>query len=197
MPLYGMKRKSETTAYVQKFVTDMNAMGRPHCFRTDNGGEFTSHRYVDYCDSVGILLLRLGRDPSQIHGSGQAATKRGRRECDLALDDGLPCGTSRDSATFSRTSTSPASPTSAPTATVFGWRLPSGLLTVSTAPLPRQTPGGSRRTRCSSRDGRRCRYCLFQHGMMRVVRGTKSDVHSVLCYYLNICLLYTSPSPRD
>ena len=95
-----MKRKPETTAYVQKFVTDMNAMGRPHCFRTDNGGEFTSHRYVDYCDSVGILLLRLGRDPSQIHGSGQAATKRGRRECDLALDKRWPCGTLRDSTTF-------------------------------------------------------------------------------------------------
>ena len=49
-----MKRKPETTAYVQKFVTDMNAMGRPHCFRTDNGGEFISRSCVDYCDSVGI-----------------------------------------------------------------------------------------------------------------------------------------------
>lgn len=54
MPLYGMKRKSETTAYVQKFVTDMNPMGRPHCFCTDKGGEFTSRSYVDYGDSVGI-----------------------------------------------------------------------------------------------------------------------------------------------
>ena len=32
---YGMRRKSETTAYVQKFLADMNGMVRPNCFRTD------------------------------------------------------------------------------------------------------------------------------------------------------------------
>ena len=40
--------------YVQKFIADMNAVGWPHCFRTDNGGEFNSRSYVDYCDSAGI-----------------------------------------------------------------------------------------------------------------------------------------------
>ena len=49
-----MRRKSETTAYVQKFPTDMNGMGRPNCFRTDNGEEFISRDYVDHCDSVRI-----------------------------------------------------------------------------------------------------------------------------------------------
>ena len=29
-------------------------MGHPHCFHTDNGGDFTGRSYVDYRDSVGI-----------------------------------------------------------------------------------------------------------------------------------------------
>ena len=51
---YGMRRKSETTTYVQKFFADINAMGRPRCFRTDNGGEFTGRSFVQFCDSAGI-----------------------------------------------------------------------------------------------------------------------------------------------
>ena len=51
---YGMRRKSETIAYVQKFLADMDGMGRPSCFLTDDGGEFISRDYVDYCDSAGI-----------------------------------------------------------------------------------------------------------------------------------------------
>ena len=34
---YGMRKKSEITTYVRKFVADMNNMRRPHCFRADNG----------------------------------------------------------------------------------------------------------------------------------------------------------------
>ena len=49
-----MRRKSETSAYVQKFLADINGMGRPKCFRTDNGEEFISRDYVDYCDSARI-----------------------------------------------------------------------------------------------------------------------------------------------
>ena len=51
---YGMNWKLETTAYVQKFIADQNAMGRPHCFRTNNGGDFTSRSHADYCNSGGI-----------------------------------------------------------------------------------------------------------------------------------------------
>ena len=32
----------------------MNGMETQRCFRTDNGGEFTSRRCTDYCDSGGI-----------------------------------------------------------------------------------------------------------------------------------------------
>ena len=44
---YGMRRKSENTAYVQKCLADMNGMGRSNCFRTDNGGEFISADYAE------------------------------------------------------------------------------------------------------------------------------------------------------
>ena len=51
---YGMASKAETTKYVQTFLADMNGMGTPQCFRTDNGGEFTGRIYTDFCDSAGI-----------------------------------------------------------------------------------------------------------------------------------------------
>ena len=35
---YGIRKTSETTTHVRKFVAGINNMGRPHCFRTDNGG---------------------------------------------------------------------------------------------------------------------------------------------------------------
>ena len=51
---YDMRRKSETTKYVQTFLADMNAMGWPRCFRTDDGGEFTGRSFVEFCDSAAI-----------------------------------------------------------------------------------------------------------------------------------------------
>ena len=51
---YGMKSKSETTLFVQRFLADMNDMPTPRCFRADNRGEFTSRSYTDFCDSAGI-----------------------------------------------------------------------------------------------------------------------------------------------
>ena len=50
---YGMKKKPETTAYVKKFIADMNHVGPPLCFRTDNGGEFTSRSYIDSATPLG------------------------------------------------------------------------------------------------------------------------------------------------
>ena len=51
---YGIRTKSETTAYVQTFLSDTDAMGRPLYFRTDNGGEFTDRSFIELCDAVGI-----------------------------------------------------------------------------------------------------------------------------------------------
>ena len=73
---YGMKRNSETTASVQKFVADMNAMGRPHCVRPDNGGEFNSGSYVDYCDFVGIRRENTAPGKPQQTAVVESATLR-------------------------------------------------------------------------------------------------------------------------
>ena len=51
---YSMKSKLETTIFAQKFLAEMYGMGTPRCFRTDSGGEFTSRRYAEYCDSAEI-----------------------------------------------------------------------------------------------------------------------------------------------
>lgn len=51
---YDISRNSETTSYDKKLLADMNALGRPLCFRTGNGGEFTSRSCIDFCDSAGI-----------------------------------------------------------------------------------------------------------------------------------------------
>lgn len=55
---HGMQLISGTTMYVHKSIADINDVVRPHCFRTDNGGEPTSRSYVDYCDSAGVRRSR-------------------------------------------------------------------------------------------------------------------------------------------
>lgn len=42
MKLYGMRRKSDTLAFVKKFIADMSGTGVPRSFRMDNGGAATS-----------------------------------------------------------------------------------------------------------------------------------------------------------
>ncbi|CAB1108649.1 unnamed protein product [Ectocarpus sp. CCAP 1310/34] len=51
---YGMRAKSDTLKYVQRFLADMNNMGTPGCFRMDNGGEFTGAAFIEFCDAAGI-----------------------------------------------------------------------------------------------------------------------------------------------
>ena len=80
-------KKSETTTYVRKFVADMNNMGRPHCFRTDNGGEFTSRDYVEFCDSAGIRREYTAPDSKGQIGLGRGT---GRVKC-LCLSPSPSC----------------------------------------------------------------------------------------------------------
>ena len=49
-----MRTRPETTAYVQKSLADTNAMRRPLCFRTDNGGGSTDRSFIELCDATGI-----------------------------------------------------------------------------------------------------------------------------------------------
>ncbi|CAB1112204.1 unnamed protein product [Ectocarpus sp. CCAP 1310/34] len=51
---YGMRAKSDTLKFVQRFLADMNGMGTPGCFRMDNGGEFTGSALTSFCDAAGI-----------------------------------------------------------------------------------------------------------------------------------------------
>ncbi|CAB1098868.1 unnamed protein product [Ectocarpus sp. CCAP 1310/34] len=51
---YGMRAKSDTLKFVQRFLADMNGMGTPGCFRMDNGGEFNGSAFISFCDAASI-----------------------------------------------------------------------------------------------------------------------------------------------
>ncbi|CAB1100171.1 unnamed protein product [Ectocarpus sp. CCAP 1310/34] len=54
MKLYGMRRKSDTLAFVKKFLADVSGTGAPRSFRMDNGGEFVRRDFIAFCDNAGI-----------------------------------------------------------------------------------------------------------------------------------------------
>ena len=147
-----MERKSETSAYVQKFLADMDGMERPNLFRADNGGEFISRDYVNYCDPAGIrreYTPRGSRSRSRLSRVRFGALRRAAMRRVSRLDD------------CPRASTSPKFRSSAKMATVYGSRLSCGLPTALTAPRPRRTSSGGHRTRFYPGDCRTCRWCLF------------------------------------
>ena len=140
-----MRNTPETITYVRKFVADMNDMGRPHCFRTDIGGEFTSRDYVVFCYFAGVrrkytALVKLKQNAvvenviCRVKNGGYAARRKIQR-------------------IFQRRSGANLQDRS-PAVTVCGWRLFVGLMTAFTDRRPRPTPGGARRTRFSTRDYR-------------------------------------------
>ena len=72
----------------------MNDMWRPHCFRTDNGREFTNRSYVEFGDSAGIR--REYAAPGKLQQNPSV-----KNEIYLANHEGWSCGRLRDSADFS------------------------------------------------------------------------------------------------
>ena len=84
---YGIKKKSETTAHVIKFIADMNHMGLPRCFRMDNGGEFTSRSYVNFCDSAGILCENTAPGRPQQNAVVESAIWRAMKGGHAALGE--------------------------------------------------------------------------------------------------------------
>ena len=126
----------------------MNGMGRPNCFRTDNGGKLISRDYSDYCDPAGIRREYTAPGKPQQNAVVESAIWRamkGGHAARLEIGRLFP------------TLTSAKSRSSAQMATVCGSRLPCGLPTVSTAPRPRLSPDAGHRTRFSSGDCRICR----------------------------------------
>ena len=54
--VYILKRKDEVLATFQKFLALVeNQSGKKlRCLRTDNGGEYVSHAFQEFCDAKGI-----------------------------------------------------------------------------------------------------------------------------------------------
>ena len=45
------KRAAAILAVVKRFIADMEV---PRAFRSDDGGEYTNHSFVEYCNNLGI-----------------------------------------------------------------------------------------------------------------------------------------------
>ena len=174
---YGIMKKLETTAYVHTFLADMNAIGRPRCFLTDNGGEFTGRSLVGFCDSAGIR--HEGTAPGKPQHStvvenaiwrAMKGSHDARREIsrlfpgvDLARIPNIGVDGNRlwleavlwAADCFNRSTTKANT----------GWR---SLHEVFFSRLPDLQV-----------------VLFFREGMMRVERSTKSDVQSVPCFFLN------------
>ena len=173
-----MKSKVETTMYVQKVIADINDIGRPHCYRTGNGGEFTSRSYVDYCDTAGIRRGYIAPGKPQQNMvvesafwramKGGHAARREIRQPFPAVDYARNPNTGANgkrlwleavlwaAGGFNRSATKANTGLRSPDGAFFA-RLPSLHMVPSS-----------------------------QEGMTQVNRGTKFDVTSVPCYYLNI-----------
>ncbi|CAB1110719.1 unnamed protein product [Ectocarpus sp. CCAP 1310/34] len=162
---YGMRAKSDTLKFVQRFLADMNGMGTPGCFRMDNGGEFTGSAFTSFCDAAGIRREHTAPDTPKQNAVVESAIWRAMK------------GVTPRAATSSpwATSTSPPSPTSASTDIACGSRRRCGHPPASTAPRRRPTWAGCRRSRRPSAGGRTSPSSLLE-GMMRVKRATKADV---------------------
>ena len=53
--IYTMKKKSEALDKLKLFIADMKTIDAElKCLRTDNGGEYISHKFVEYCKENGI-----------------------------------------------------------------------------------------------------------------------------------------------
>ncbi|CAB1102000.1 unnamed protein product [Ectocarpus sp. CCAP 1310/34] len=76
MKLYGMRRKSDTLAFVQKFLADMSGTGVPRSFWMDNGGEFVSRDFIAFCDNAGIRRTYTAPGTPQQNGPAESAIWR-------------------------------------------------------------------------------------------------------------------------
>ena len=174
---YGMRRKCETTAYVQKFLADMNEMGRPNCFRTDNAGEFISRDFVDYCDSAGIRREYTAPGKPQqnavvesaiwraMKGGHAARLEIGRLFPDVDLGKIPFVGAYGNRLWLEAALGAFDCFNGSATKTNIGWRSPHEVF-FGRLPDLQVIP-------------------FFHPGMMRVDRSTKSDARAVKCFYLN------------
>ncbi|CAB1121534.1 unnamed protein product [Ectocarpus sp. CCAP 1310/34] len=173
---YGMRAKSDTLKFVQRFLAGMNCMGTPGCFRMDNGDEFAGSAFTSFCDAADIRREYTSPDTPKQNTVVESAIWRAMKGGHAARRHILAMGHVDLSsipnvgvnghrlwlasalwafACFNRSATKANLGWMSPFEAFFGRKPP---LTV----VP-----------------------FFQEGMMRVKRATKADVQSARCFYLH------------
>ncbi|CAB1117620.1 unnamed protein product [Ectocarpus sp. CCAP 1310/34] len=176
MKLYGMRRKSDTLAFVKKFLADMSGTGVPRSFRMDNGGEFVSRDFIAFCDNAGIRRTYTAPGTPQQNGPAESAIRVNKaghaarleaRRLFPKIDFTRVPGFGRDGERLRLESCHWAAGgfNRSPTKANVGYKSPYELFTGRPPPL-QIVP-------------------FSQSGYMRVMRARKMDPQAVLCCYLN------------
>ncbi|CAB1097724.1 unnamed protein product [Ectocarpus sp. CCAP 1310/34] len=177
MKLYGMRRKSDTLAFVKKFLAGMSGTGVPRSFRMDNGGEFVSRDFIAFCDNAGIRRTYTAPGTPQQNGPAESAIWRVNKAGHAArleaprlfpkIDFTRVPGFGRDGERLWLESCHWAAGgfNRSPTKANVGYKSPHELFTGRPPPL-QIVP-------------------FLQPGYMRVTRARKMDPQAVLCCYLN------------
>ncbi|CAB1105338.1 unnamed protein product [Ectocarpus sp. CCAP 1310/34] len=177
MKLYGMRRKSDTLAFVKKFLADVSGTGVPRSFRMDNGGEFISRDFIAFCDNAGIRRTYTAPGTPQQNGPAESAIWRVNKAGHAArlearrlfpkIDFTRVHGFGRDGERLWLESCHWAAGgfNRSPTKANVGYKLPHELFTGRPPPL-QIVP-------------------FLQPKYMRVTRARKMDPQAVLCCYLN------------
>ncbi|CAB1101212.1 unnamed protein product [Ectocarpus sp. CCAP 1310/34] len=177
MKLYGMRRKSDTLAFVKKFLADMSGTGVPRAFRMDNGGEFIGRDFIAFCDNAGIRRTYTAPGTPQQNGPAESAIWRVNKAGHAArleaprlfpkIDFTRVPGFGRDGERLWLESCHWAAGgfNRSPTKANVGYKSPHELFTGRPPPL-QIVP-------------------FLQPGYMRVTRARKMDPQAVLCCYLN------------
>ncbi|CAB1097277.1 unnamed protein product [Ectocarpus sp. CCAP 1310/34] len=172
-----LRRKSDTLAFVKKFLADMSGTGVPRSFRMDNGGEFVSRDFIAFCDNSGICRTYTAPGTPQQNGPAESAIWRVKkaghaarleaRRLFLKIDFTRVPGVGRDGERLWLESCHWAAGgfNRSPTKANVGYKSPHEFSTGRPPPL-QIVP-------------------FLQPGYMRVMRARKMDPNAVLCCYLN------------
>ncbi|CAB1106216.1 unnamed protein product [Ectocarpus sp. CCAP 1310/34] len=173
---YGMRAKSDTLNFVQRFLADMNGMGTPGCFRMDNGGEFTGSAFTSFCDAAGIRREYTAPDTPKQNAVVESAIWSAMKGGHAARRHILAMGH--------------VDLSSIPNVGVNGHRLWLASALWASACFNRSAPKANLgwMSPFEAFFGRKPPLTVvpfFQEGMMRVKRVTKADVQSARCFYLH------------
>lgn len=71
--VYGRRRKADALDMVKRFIADVSAVGAPACFRTHNGGAFTSSAFAAFCDNAKTRREYTAPDTPKQNGVAESA----------------------------------------------------------------------------------------------------------------------------